>query len=342
MTLSGGHKHLYTPDRDYVGYGLEQPSDCWPNGAKIAVSFVLNYEEGGELSLWNGDDRSIKGLHELCSDRDAQIGRRDFLAESMYEYGIRQGLPRLLKLFDKYGYKFTVWMVARSAEVTGMYPKLVADMGHEIACHGNRWSVPGQDYEEAKWHINTSFDRLQAATGVKTAPTAWFMANSTMDTKLARAEVHRDRGVPLVYSSDAYAADTPYYTQDPLVVRGEEDHGLLLVPYSLLNNDVLFMADGNHGVGKADDFFDLLKADFDYLYAEGDRGHPKMMTIAMHSRVIGKPGRAMALKRFLKYISTKPDVWVCTREEIANQWRERFPYEKEGMTAALHAEVKKY
>ncbi|GFZ48909.1 hypothetical protein JCM24511_06658 [Saitozyma sp. JCM 24511] len=322
MAFSGGETYLYTPDRDYVGYGLEQPRDCWPNGAKIAVSFVLNYEEGGESTLWNGDAKSIGGLHETFSDRDVQVGRRDFLVESQYEYGIRQGVPRLMKLFDKYGYKFTLWMVARSAEVTGFYPRLLAEKGHEIADHGNRWTVPGETYEEAKWHHHQSIDRLQKATG--------------------RTDVHKERGVPLLYSSDAYAADTPYYIQDPLVVKGEEDHGMLCVPYSLTNNDVVFLALGARGVGKANDFFELLKADFDYLYAEGERGTPKMMTIAMHSRVLGKPGRIMAIKRFMEYISKKPDVWVATRQEIAAQWREKFPYEKEGFTAALHADVKKY
>ncbi|RXK37205.1 hypothetical protein M231_05495 [Tremella mesenterica] len=342
VVLSGGDKYLFDPPRDFVGYGLEQPTNPWPNGAKIAVSFTHNYEEGGESTLWNGDDRSIASLHELLPNREAQIGKRDFLVESMYEYGARQGFPRLLKLFDKYGFKFTTWVVARAAEVTGPYPKLCADLGHEIACHGNRWSVPGESFDEAKWHINRSFDRLQKATGLTDVPTAWFMANSTLDTKLARAEVHKERGVPLLYHSDTYATDTPYWIQDPLVVKGEEDKGLLSIPYSLCNNDACWFSPIGHSWYNADDCFDQLKTDFDYLYAEGQRGTPRMMTIAMHSRVYGKPGKTMALKKFMEYISSKPDVWVATRREIAEAWRKNHPYEKEGPTANLHADVKKY
>ncbi|OXB38058.1 hypothetical protein LQV05_005949 [Cryptococcus neoformans] len=322
----------YLPPRDYVGYGLQSEPKVWPNGKKIAVSFVLNYEEGAESTPWNEDEKSCAFLHELHYERPPTTGgKRDGLVEDMFEYGIRQGLPRLLKLFKKYDWKLTLWACARSFEVTGNYPKMIADEGHEIACHGNRWQMHGSNLAEAKAHINKSFDRLQAATGLKDVPTGWFVGSGTNAQKLARAEVHRERGVPLLYSSDTYSGDEPYWSPDPYAaVHGGKDEGMLMIPYSLCTNDHRFFVAAGAGVSAPNDWFEMLKAEFDALYAEGQAGQAKMMTIALHNRFVCKPGRIMALKRFMAYIAEKDDVWVCTRREIAAFWREKYPYEKVG------------
>ncbi|WWD16904.1 hypothetical protein CI109_101336 [Kwoniella shandongensis] len=329
---------FYLPPRDFVGYGLEPPTELWPGGNKIAVSFVLNYEEGAEQTPWNGDEQSCDNLHELHYERKATSGgKRDIMVEEMFEYGIRSGLPRLIKLFRQYGWRWTTWTCARAFEVTGPYPKMLVEDGHEIACHGNRWRVHGDNIAEEKTHINKSFDRLQAASGLKDVPTGWFLGNGSERQKLVRSLVHKERGIPLLYCSDTYASDTPYWIPDASAeVYGGKDEGMLMIPYSLCTNDHRFFVAGGTGVSSPDDWFELLKGEFDQLYAEGAEGQPKMMTVAMHNRFVCKPGRIMALKRFMAYIATKPDVWVCTRQEIAKFWRDKYPYEEVGPTYKLH------
>ena len=156
----------------------------------------------------------------------------------MFEWGIRQGLPRLLKLFRQHGWHWTTWACARAFETSPQYARLLATEGHEIACHGNRWRMHGANAAEARAHIHRSFDRLQATTGLADVPTGWFSGGLPLATKLARAEVHRERGVPLLYCSDTYAADVPYWVRDPYAaVHGGEDRGMLMIPYSLCTND---------------------------------------------------------------------------------------------------------
>ncbi|KAI5479961.1 hypothetical protein MNV49_002251 [Pseudohyphozyma bogoriensis] len=322
--------------RDFVGYGGETPKDCWPNGAKIAVSFVLNYEEGAEHTIWNDDKRSVEFLFETHFQRTPLQGRRDTVIESQFEYGTRAGLPRILKLFRKFGWKMTLWQCSRALECAPEYTKIMMDDGHEIACHGNRWrntpDLAGPDEEYAD--VLKSFDRIQKLTGRQDLPAGFFTGNGSLYHRHIRARAHKARGLPLLYNSDTYSGDLPYWIESPLVVDGDEDEGMLMVPYSLTNNDHRFLCKGN-GVAASADWYDLLKGDFDVLYQEGVEGQPKMMTIAMHNRVLGKPGRIMALKRFMEYIATKPDVWVCTRSEIAQVWREKYPYKKVGVTHAV-------
>ncbi|ORY88411.1 hypothetical protein BCR35DRAFT_263424 [Leucosporidium creatinivorum] len=325
--------------RDLEGYGGQSPSNCWPDGKVIAVSFVLNYEEGAEHTPWNGDQRSTEFLHEDHYHRNP-INGRDPVVESGFEYGIRCGLPRLLKLFRTFNWQFTTWACARALEVTAPYGKILVEDGHEIACHGNRWrgtaDLAGPD-EEAE-DCTKSVQRLQAATGRKDVPTGYFTGNGSTYHRHIRSKVHNAMNVPLLYSSDTYAGDVPYYVPSPLALDGEPDEGLLMIPYSLVNNDWRFLAKGN-GTGCARDWFELLVADFETLYAEGVAGQPKMMTIAMHSRVLGKPGRIVALKRFMEYIKEREGVWVCTRSEIAEVWREKYPYEVVGPTARVHQKL---
>ncbi|BGP14764.1 hypothetical protein JCM10213_004297 [Rhodosporidiobolus nylandii] len=337
---TGGYKKIIEQfPRDVVGYGMEAPGDWLPNGAKIAVSFVLNYEEGAEFTPWNGDDRSNEFLMEEHYHRDALKGRRDVVVEQGFEYGIRCGLPRLLRLFDRFGWKFTTWACARSFEVTGFYPKLLAEKGHEIACHGNRWrktnDMTGPD-EEAE-HIRKSFKRLQDSTGRKDVPTAFFTGNGSLYHAHMRARIHKELDIPLRYNSDSYSGDLPYWIPSPLALDGDVDSGMLMLPYTLTLNDHRFLVKGATGTGSARDWTDLLIGEFETLYAEGQAGHPKMMTVAMHNRVLGKPARAMALRRFMEHIATKPDVWIATREQIAAAWQEKFPYSEVGPTRDLHA-----
>ncbi|GAA6041998.1 hypothetical protein JCM8097_009137 [Rhodosporidiobolus ruineniae] len=340
----------FLPERDFVAYGFDTPENCWPDSKKIVVSFVLNYEEGAEHTLWNGDAHSEGFLNETACHRGAKQGRRDLYVESMYEYGTRAGLPRLLKLFKKFGWSWSTWTNARALEASAYYGKFLVDGGHEIACHGNRWATqtelwqdpsplklitgkPGAEEEAA--HVAQAIDRLRAATGLQNVPTGWYYGRGSTAHKHILAKVHRDKGVPLLYSSDTYTDDVPYYTENPLTLDGEEDTGLLHIPYSLTNNDHRFYIKGA-GASCGDDWFDLLKAEFDYLRQEGLEGRPKMMTVAMHSRIIGRPGRIRCLKRFMEYVAEHDDAWVTTREQIAAHWRKEYPYT--GPTSQLHAE----
>ncbi|KAM0752933.1 glycoside hydrolase/deacetylase [Meredithblackwellia eburnea MCA 4105] len=333
----------FLPPRDFVGYGTEPPKDPWPKGAKIAVCFVLNYEEGSEHTVWNGDSGSEPFLHEHHYHRQNVKGRRDIVVESSFEYGVRAGLPRLIKLFRKFGWQFTLWANGRAFEVSGDYPKILAEDGHEIACHGNRWTAGPTmtGYDDEARHVRQGFKRLQKSTGLKDVPTAWFGGAGTMAHKHIRARVHKETGVPLLYCSDTYSDDIPYYLPSPLAMDGDKDEGLLMIPYSLTNNDHRFMVSQGAGTGAPNEWFELLQADFDYLYEEGKNGSPKMMTVAMHNRILGKPARSRALKKFMEYIKDKPDVWVTTRADMAHHWREKFPYEKVGPTMNLHQDLYK-
>ncbi|KAK4700928.1 hypothetical protein P7C70_g5308, partial [Phenoliferia sp. Uapishka_3] len=352
--------------RDFVGYGFDTPADCW-NGAKrddgkkgdpkIVVSFVLNYEEGAEHTPWNGDTRTTEFLHEDHYHRLPTSGeKRDNVVESgvilishqakdityppplQFEYGIRCGLPRILKLFKKFDMQFTTWACARALEVTAPYGQILVANGHEIACHGNRWrgtnDLAGPDEEALD--IKKSFKRLQDATGLTNVPTGWFTGNGSTYQRHIRAVVHKDMGVPLLYNSDTYNCDLPYYVSSPLALDGEKDEGMLMIPYSLTNNDHRFLVAAGNGVACSNDWFELLKGDFDYLLKEGRAGRPKMMTIAMHNRVLGKPGRIMALKRFMEYVAGQEEAWVTTRAKIASHWREKYPYELVGPTVSMH------
>ncbi|KAK0220939.1 hypothetical protein EDD85DRAFT_779806 [Armillaria nabsnona] len=315
----------FLPKRDFVGYGWDTPHDCWPNGAKIAVSFVINFEEGGESTLANGDESSEAHLHEAFHKMPLK-GKRDQQLETMFEYGIRQGLPRILRLFDQYGYKFTTHAVARAIEVSPQYGKLLPKLGHEIACHGNRWrSFFAASPEEEAAHVAEGIDRLQHLTGDNSVPSGWYLGRGSNQSARIIAREHYKRGLPLLYSSDTYADDLPYWVESPLASEGIEDEGLLMIPYSLDCSDHRFLCKGS-GWSSSDDFFWHMKETFDYLYEEGLEGHPKMMTIGLHNRIIGRPGRFRCLQKFMAYISQKPDVWVARRDDIARHWREKYPY----------------
>ncbi|THV02634.1 glycoside hydrolase/deacetylase [Dendrothele bispora CBS 962.96] len=288
----------FLPDRDFVGYGLDTPTDCWPNGAKIAVNFVINFEEGGESTLANGDEYSEGYLHEAFHKSPLK-GRRDQQLETMFEYGVRQGLPRILRLFDKYGYKFTTYAVARALELAPQYAKLLPELGHEIASHGNRWrSFADMPPEEEAKHVAEAIDRLQRLTGDEIVPGGWFLGRGSNQSKRIIAREHHKRSLPLLYSSDSYADDLPYWVESPLASEGVSDGGLLIVPYSLDCNDHRFLCQGS-GWSTSNDFLWHMKETFDYLYQEGIEGRPKMMTIGLHNRIIGRPGRFRCLQKYV-------------------------------------------
>ncbi|EEB91958.1 hypothetical protein MPER_09604, partial [Moniliophthora perniciosa FA553] len=288
----------FLPPRDFVGYGWNTPKDCWPDSAKIAVNFALNFEEGGESTLANGDDYSEGCLHEAFH-KIPYKGRRDQQLETMFEYGIRQGLPRIIRLFDKYGYKFTTFAVGRALELAPQYAKLLPKLGHEIASHGYRWrSYVAMPPEEEKKHISDAIDSLQRLTGDQDVPAGWYFGRGSNQAKRLIAREHHKRGLPLLYSSDSFADELPFWVESPLASEGEKDEGLLIVPYSLDCDDHRFLCQGS-GWSTADDFFWHLKETFDYLYQEGLEGRPKMMTIGLHSRIIGRPGRFRSLQKYV-------------------------------------------
>ncbi|GAA6014813.1 hypothetical protein JCM10207_002190 [Rhodosporidiobolus poonsookiae] len=344
----------YLPPRDFVAYGEDTPSDCWPNSAKIAVSFVLNYEEGAEHTLWNGDAHSEAFLSESAFHRQPKQGRRDLYVESQFEYGTRAGLPRLLKLFKKFGYSWSTWTNARALEASAYYGKYLVEGGHDIAAHGNRWITQTELYadpspvasltgktgpEEEAAHVAQNIDRLRAATGLQDVPTGYYLGRGSLYSKYLISKVHKEKGVPLVYNSDSYSSDLPYWQESPLAADGDEDEGLLHVPYGLFLNDHRFYCKGA-GASCGDDFFDLLKAEFDYILREGREGKPKMMTIAMHSRILGRPGRIQCLKRFMEYVQSHgEEAWVTTRADIARHWQAKYPYKTVGLTRLTHAQT---
>jgi len=332
---------VFLPPRDFVGYGLEKPKgDVWPKGAKIAVSFVLNYEEGAEHTVWNGDEHSEPFLNEANYYRNRAEGKRDMYTESLYDYGIRAGLPRIIRLFQSFSYPFTLWLNSRAIETSAQYGPILVGMGCDMAAHGNRWitqtELSGPEEEAA--HVRQGIERIQKASGKQDVPSGWYLGRGSLYSKHVISKVHKEMGVPLLYCSDSYADDLPYWVEDPLSLDGEEDKGMLMVPYGLVNNDHKFYSKGA-GASTAVDWFNILKGDFETLYSEGQDGEPKMMTIALHSRLIGRPGRLAGLKKFLEYITAKDDVWVTTRADIAKHWREKFPYETVGAQRLVHGDA---
>ncbi len=289
-------------DRDLRGYGQHPPHPRWPGAARIAVQFVLNVEEGGESTVVNGDEFSEAYLHELPG-RTARSGERDFSVEGMYEYGSRAGVWRVLDLFASRGVPLTAFAVGRALEHNPDIGKALRDAGHEVAGHGYRWidyrNVP-EDTERD--HIRRTIEIIERVCGKR--PVGWYTGRVSARTR----QLLRDDG-GFLYDSDAYNDDLPYW------LPGPPAH--LVVPYTLVNNDIRYLLP--NGCSTADDFFQHLKDAFDCLWLEGET-HPKMMSIGLHARIGGHPARAGAVTRFVDYVQSKQDVWLCRREEIARHW----------------------
>jgi putative urate catabolism protein len=303
--------------RDLIGYGPKPPHAQWPNQARIAVQFVLNYEEGGENSVLHGDAGSEQFLSEMFNP--ASFAARHLSMESIYEYGSRAGVWRLLREFEKRGLPLTVFGVGMALQ---RHPELTAafvELGHEIACHGWRW-ISYQNLDEAteREHMRLGLDAIEKLTGNR--PLGWYTGRDSPQTRRLVAD---DGG--LLYDSDYYGDDLPFWmkvkrTDGSVVPR-------LVVPYTLDTNDMRFSLP--QGFAQAEDFFIYLRDSFDALYAEGDpngQNAPKMMSIGMHCRLLGRPGRLVALQRFLDHVAKHDKVWVCRRVDIARHWQATHPF----------------
>ncbi|KAK4695844.1 allantoinase, partial [Phenoliferia sp. Uapishka_3] len=309
------------PPRNFEGYGKAGVQPDWPRNAKICVSLCLNVEEGGEYEVGLGDEHGESYGGEI-GGRGAKT-ERDPSIESEFEYGARAGLWRVLRIFDDLKVKCTVWAVGKSIERNPEAAKDMVNSGHEIAGHGYRWiDYSKMSIEEETNHVDAMIDGLTAATG-GIPPSGYYVGRHSLNTLQLLAKAHKDRGIPLLYSSDTYADDYPYYVPAP---GGDKSEGLLMIPYALDTNDFKFGL--SNGFGSPDEFYAYLKSAFDYMFEEGQNGRPAMLSIGLHARIAGRPARASALKRFLEYVLTKEegDVWIATRKEIAEHWIKTHPY----------------
>ena len=304
--------------RDMIGYGRDVPHAQWPDQAKIALQFVLNYEEGGENNPLHGDPTSETFLSELVTAQAYE--NRHMTMESMYEYGSRAGVWRIMREFESRGLPMTIFGVGMALQ---RYPELLATFmknGYEIANHGLRW-IHYQNLPIAteKRHIDIGTHVLRDMTGGQW-PLGWYTGRDSPNTR--RLVV--DQG-SYEYDSDYYGDDLPFWMQVAKTDGSVVPH--LVVPYSLDTNDMRFVQ--AQGFNTGDHFFNYLKDSFDALYAEGETA-PKMMSIGMHCRLLGKPGRIGSLKRFLDYVQGHERVWICRRIDIARHWKAVHPFTPTG------------
>jgi allantoinase len=311
--------------RDLVGYGEQVPHAQWPGQARVAVQFVLNYEEGGENSVLHGDTGSEQFLSEMFNP--ASYPDRHISMEGIYEYGSRAGVWRILREFEARGLPLTVFGVGMALERHPALTSRFIALGHEIACHGQRW-IHYQNVDEAqeREHMRLAVATLERLTGQdRTAPGAlhgvgWYTGRDSPRTRRLVADYGG-----FEYDSDYYGDDLPFWMKvqksDGSVVPQ------LIVPYTLDCNDMRFALP--QGYSHADPFFQYMKDTFDALYAEGDPeglNAPKMMSVGMHCRLLGRPGRITALQRFLDHIAQHEQVWVARRVDIARHWKATHPY----------------
>jgi len=298
--------------RDLVGYGENPPHAQWPDGARIALQFVLNYEEGGETSVLHGDAGSEQFLSEIIGAQ--AFPARHLSMESIYEYGSRAGVWRILREFERRRLPLTVFGVAMALERNPAVTAAFVEHGHEIACHGWRW-ISYQNIDEAteREHMRIAVDIVRRMTGA--APLGWYTGRDSPNTRRLVA----DHG-GFLYDADYYGDDLPFWTRVTKTDGAVVPH--LIVPYTLDCNDMRFATP--QGFNSGDQFLAYLRDAFDVLYAEGAE-RPKMMSIGMHCRLLGRPGRFAALQRFLDHVERHDRVWVCRRVEIARHWIARHP-----------------
>ncbi len=299
--------------RDLVGYGRNPPHAHWPGRARVAVQFVLNYEEGGENSVLHGDPGSEQFLSEMFSP--ASYPDRHLSMESIYEYGSRVGVWRFLREFERRGLPMTVFGVsmalARHPEVTAAFREL----GHEIACHGWRW-IHYQNADEAteREHMRIGMEIIERLTGERAL--GWYTGRDSPNTRRLVADYGG-----FLYDSDYYGDDLPFWTTVQKTDGSHVPH--LVVPYTLDTNDMRFSLP--QGFSHGDEFFSYLRDAFDVMYAEGDE-RPAMLSVGMHCRLLGRPGRFRALQRFLDHLEKHDRVWICRRVDIARHWMETHPF----------------
>lgn len=295
-------------DRDLIGYGQAAPNPHWPDNARVALQFVLNYEEGGENCILHGDPASEAFLSEIIG-ADKREGVRHMSMESIYEYGSRAGVWRILRLFKAFDIPLTVFGVAMALE---RHPEVVEAFlkeGHEICSHGYRWiDYQYVDEDIERQHMQQAIEIIQRLTGER--PLGWYTGRTSPNTNRLVAE---EGG--FLYSADDYSDDLPFWQ-----TYGERSQ--LMIPYTLDTNDMRFAA--MQGFNTGEHFFQYLKDAFDTLYEEGATS-PKMLSIGLHCRLIGRPARIAGLKRFLQYVRQHEGVWCCRRIDIARHWHTQFP-----------------
>jgi len=299
--------------RDMVGYGAAPPDARWPGGARLALQFVLNYEEGAEQCVLHGDAASESFLSDITGAKPYPAARHMSM-ESLYEYGSRAGVWRLLRLFELRKLPLTVFGVAMALKRNPEAVVAMRSAGHEIASHGWRW-IDYQFVDEAteRQHIALAVAAIEELTGER--PLGWYTGRDSPNTRRLVVE-HGG----FLYDADSYADDLPYWQR----VAGR-DH--LVVPYTLDCNDMRFAVAGGFATG--DEFFCHLRDAFDCLYHEGEV-RPKMMSVGLHCRLAGRPARAAALERFLDHVQRHEKVWICRRVDIARHWIARHPPGKSG------------
>ncbi|WP_421841403.1 allantoinase PuuE [Marinobacter algicola] len=295
--------------RDLIGYGSEPPHANWPGRARIAVQFVLNYEEGAENCVLHGDTHSEQFLSEIAG-AEAYPGRHMSM-ESIYEYGSRAGVWRVLNEFQRRGMPLTVFGVAMALERHPELAHAFKELGHEVACHGWRW-IHYQNIPESieRAHMRRAIEIFETLYGEK--PAGWYTGRDSENTR----RLVLDEG-SFLYDSDYYGDDLPFWTRQ-YDSQGEM-HNHLVVPYALDTNDMRFAS--AQGFGTGEDFYQYLRDAFDVLYAEGEDA-PKMLSVGLHCRLVGRPGRFRALQRFLDHIEAHDRVWVTRRVDIARHWAE--------------------
>jgi len=301
----------YEPDypRDLIGYGRTPPQADWPGGARIALQFVLNYEEGSENSVLHGDAASETFLSEIIGAQPFP-GMRHMSMESLFEYGSRAGVWRILRLFEQRGLPLTLFAVGMALARNPDVAACATAAGHEIASHGWRW-IDYHEVDEAteREHMRLAVEAITKLTGQ--APLGWYTGRTSANTRRLVVE-HGG----FLYDADSYSDDLPYWEQ-----VGDKAH--LVVPYTLDTNDMRFSAP--QGFNSGDQFFTYIKDAFDTLYAEGETA-PKMLSIGLHCRIAGRPARLASLARFLDHVQRHERVWICRRVDIARHWMARHPH----------------
>lgn len=301
--------------RDYTGYGRNNlPKVKWPNNAKIAIQFVLNYEEGGENCVLHGDEHSETFLSEMFGAEAYKD--RHMSMESLYEYGSRAGVWRIVNEFEKRQLPMTIFGIAtalqRNPELVGTIKK----NDYDVVCHGLKWiHYQSMPIEQERQHMTEALDILENLLGKK--PIGWYTGRDSPNTRQLVTEQSN-----LLYDSDYYGDDLPFWTMVDDVNNPGQQRPHLIVPYTLDTNDMRFASP--YGFSHGEEFFQYLKDTFDCLYKEGNQT-PKMMSVGMHCRMLGKPARFLALKKFLDYIESFDDVWIARREDIARHWIENHP-----------------
>ena len=292
------------PERDFIGYGPNPPDPKWPGGARLALNIILNYEEGAEYSVLDGDAHSEAMLSEVAAQ--PYPGERNLNVESSYEYGSRAGVWRILRVFEERQHPLTIYGVGVALERNPAVAEKTARMGCDYVGHGWRWiDYRNMPEAEERDHIARCVEAIERLTGKR--PLGWFTGRPSLNT---RRLVVEEGG--FLYDCDASNDDLPYWVD----VDGKRH---LVICHTFDTNDGRFTR--GQGFVKADDWFTYMRDAFDWLYREGEIS-PKLLTVAMHCRMIGRPGRTSALTRFLDHVTAHPDVWLCRREDIAQHWYE--------------------